>query len=119
MADRADLGRMLLAVAIDAVLHLDRTKKLDLRLLPHITVAGGTLRLRLDVYGVAEKDKVGEFVDALRGNLGGVVFVTGMALGDGRKSGAILGNRTGVAGCAGHFQRGMRLVRKGRIRRTK
>lgn len=81
MTCRASFGSLPLFVAIHTVLHLDTPKELNALLAPDITVTVPARSLAFGVYSVAEKNEIGQLIDALRRDLASVVAVTGLTLG--------------------------------------
>src|SRR5262245_25819796 len=106
MAGVATYRSLALFMAVDAPLHLQILLKLDYLLRGHITVAGGTLKLRLSMLSVAEKDKSRQLMNRSQWNLAvRYLDVADSALRDRRKAGTVRLCRAGVAGNALQLQR--------------
>jgi len=112
MAGGADDGCLVLLVAVDAGFHGVVDFLGQHGAFVHGAMAAGAIDFRVDMGGVAEKDVVGEAVDALRGELRviGEAGVTGAAGGGLGEAGAFGFGGAGVAEGAVQLEGGMNFV---------
>jgi hypothetical protein len=104
-------GRLVLFVAVDAPLHLQRLLNTYEFLRGDITVTTQALDLRGGVRAVVEEDKVRQLMDELQRDLPITeVQVTALTLRQSRKARPIRPLRVLVAECALQFQRRMLLM---------